>query len=157
VVYYTTLGQLDPDLANGDPPSPVFIPEDTAIANASAIVTPLSITILSAGDYIITAEFVMDSSGGGEPPEEGIGTNKLNYVGYELWKNNTNIPNTARAVKIKSGTPSVAYNSFSVQSFVQGLQVNDVITLRVSNKPVISGEATSAIIGIMSGSMIARK
>ena len=92
-----------------------------------------------------------------EPPEEGVASNKINHVGYELWKNNTRVPMTARSVKIKSGTPSANYGSFSVQAYIQNLQVNDVITLRVSNKPAISTESTSAVIAIISGSLIVKK
>ena len=92
-----------------------------------------------------------------EPPEEGAASNKINHVGYELWKNNARVPMTARSVKIKSGTPSANYGSFSVQASIQNLQVNDVITLRVSNKPAISTETTSAVIAIISGSLIVKK
>jgi hypothetical protein len=115
---------------------PYQIPVDDVVE-----ITPITLEVVTAGDYIISSEFVLDS---GDP--------KQRWIGYELRVNGVVVPYSTRVVRIFGGTPADNINSFSVSSKAVGLSAGDEISLWVSNTFV---EVDSDII-IVGGSLEAR-
>lgn len=130
--------QLSIDQAYGYP----FTGEPFEIALGDVVeITPITLTVVTAGDYIISSEFILDS---GQPDQR--------WIGYELRVNGVVVPYSTRVVRIVGGTPADNIDSFSVSSEALELYPGDEISLWVSNTSV----ETDGDIIIIGGSLEAR-
>lgn len=105
-------------------------------------ITPITLTVVNAGNYIVTSEFVID---GGTPWPA--------WVGYELRVNGVVIPYSTRVVRIVGGTPSDNIESFCVNAQVSGLNIGDQISLWIANQTSVPNPYSVLVLG---GSMEAR-
>jgi hypothetical protein len=103
-------------------------------------ITPITLTVVTEGDYIISSEFVIDS-----------GNPKPRWIGYELRVNGVVVPYSTRVVRIVGGTPADNIDSFSVSSKAVELYPGDEISLWVSNN-----DDTEGSVLILGGSLEAR-
>jgi hypothetical protein len=86
-------------------------------------ISPITLTVENPGDYIVSAEFVVDG-----------GTPKPAWVGYEIRVNGTVVPYSTRVVRIMGGTPSDRINSFCVSTKALDLSEGDEISLWICNQ-----------------------
>ena len=97
-------------------------------------VTPITLVVQTAGDYIVSSEFVLDC---GNPSKR--------WLGYELRVNGVVIPYSTRIARMIGGTPADYINSFSVSSEALELYPGDEISLWISN--VQGAEADVLVFG----------
>lgn len=107
-------------------------------------ITPLTLTVVQPGSYIINSEFVIDA---------GIDTPK--WIGYELRLNGATIPFTTRVIRMTGGTPADVIGSYSVNGDIKGIVAGDQISLWVVNMDNDSPISTFEV-AIVGGSLTAR-
>jgi len=138
--YFTSMPlELDITQAQG---FPSLSGASFTIPNATVTeITPLSTTVVQAGNYIVQVEFVIDA-----------GNNTPKWFGYELRKNGILIPHSTRTPRITGGTPADQIASYSVNAKIDGVLNGDIISLHISNVDH-NPPASTFSISVFGGSM----